>query len=174
MSCSSVTRRTRNLPVIHAFDRSVPLFVPIGYAWFCGGLLYLVARAFQSRVTAQRVWRLYGAIAVIDLIAIGLSSWIGILQFFGDPPMDIGAYPLWWAGIDGLDVVLGGTIVYVLLYHLHGRRQLWLFSASQSCDSSPTHSRRFAGRSSSTRPGHVARPGSPTHRPSARHVRWSI
>ena len=74
----------------------------------------------------EKIWRLYGAIAVIDFVAIGLSSWIGILQFYGRPPMDIAGYPIWWAGIDGLDVVLGGAIVFLLLKRLRGRRQAWL------------------------------------------------
>jgi len=116
----------QNLPVLQSFGRSVPIFVPIGYGWFCGGLLYLVARAYQRGVTPRRVWQLFGAIALIDFVAIGLSSWIGILQFFGDPPMNIAGYPLWWAGIDGLDVVLGGAMVFVLLHFLHGRSQAWL------------------------------------------------
>ena len=64
-------------------------------------------------------------VAVVDFVAIGLSSWIGILEFFGDPPMKILGYPIWWAGIDGLDVVLGGAIVYVLLGRLKGASQLW-------------------------------------------------
>lgn len=116
----------QNLPVLHAFGRSVPIFVPIGYGWFCGGLLYLVARAYQRDGSARQVWTLYGVIAVVDFVAIGLSSWIGILEFYGDPPMNVLGYPLWWAGIDGLDVVLGGAIVLVLLHHLQGRHQAWL------------------------------------------------
>jgi hypothetical protein len=116
----------QSLPVLDAFGRSVPIFVPIGYAWFCGGLLYLIARSYGRGVTARKVWTLYGAIVIVDFVAIGLSSWIGILQFFGHPPMDILGYPLWWAGIDGLDVVLGGAIVFVLLQRLRGRDQLWL------------------------------------------------
>jgi hypothetical protein len=116
------------LPVMHAFGRSVPMFVPIGYAWFCGGLLYLVARAYARGVSTRLVWTLYGAVAVVDFVAIGLSSWIGILRFYGHPPMDVLGYPLWWAGIDGLDVVLGGAIVFLLLRALHGRDQLWLLA----------------------------------------------
>jgi hypothetical protein len=116
----------QNLPVLQSFGRSVPIFVPIGYAWFCGGLLYVVARAYQRGVTARRVWQLYAVIALIDFVAIGLSSWIGILEFYGDPPMNIGGYPLWWAGIDGLDVVLGGALVLLALRHLQGRSQAWL------------------------------------------------
>ncbi len=113
------------LPVIEAFGRSVPMFVPIGYGWFCGGLLYLVARSFQRGINQRKVWAIYGMIAVVDFVAIGLSSWIGVLQFFGNPPMNILGYPLWWAGIDCLDVVLGGTVVFVLLNHLRGINQLW-------------------------------------------------
>jgi preprotein translocase subunit SecY len=41
------------LPVIEAFGRSVPIFVPIGYGWFCGGLLYVVARSFQRGITRR-------------------------------------------------------------------------------------------------------------------------
>jgi len=113
------------LPVIEAFGRSVPIFVPIGYGWFCGGLLYLVARSFQRGITRRKVWAIYGIIALVDFGAIGLSSWIGILQFFGNPPMNILGYPLWWAGIDSLDVVLGGVLVFALLNHLRGMSQLW-------------------------------------------------
>ncbi|MCW3015410.1 MAG: hypothetical protein JWO02_2502 [Solirubrobacterales bacterium] len=116
----------QNLPVLEAFGRSVPMFVPIGYGWFCGGLLYLVARAYRRGITAAKVWQLYAAVAVVDFVAIGLSSWIGILEFYGGPPMKVLGYPLWWAGIDGLDVVLGGAIVFVLLPHLRGRSQAWL------------------------------------------------
>jgi hypothetical protein len=115
----------QTLPVIEAFGRSVPMFVPIGYGWFCGGLLYLVARSFQRGISQRKVWAIYGIIAIVDFVAIGLSSWIGVLQFFGDPPMNILGYPLWWAGIDCLDVVLGGTLVFVLLNHLRGMNQLW-------------------------------------------------
>lgn len=116
----------QNLPVLESFGRSVPIFVPIGYGWFCGGLLYVVARAYQRGVTPGKVWRLFGLIALVDFVAIGLSSWIGILEFYGDPPMEVLGYPIWWAGIDGLDVVLGGAIVLVLLRHLKGRAQAWL------------------------------------------------
>ena len=116
----------QNLPVIEAYGRSVPIFVPIGYGWFCGGLLYLVARYFQRQeVTARKVWAIFGAIVVVDFAAIGLSSWIGILEFYGDPPLNVAGYPLWWAAFDGLDVILGGAIVLVLLDHLRGRQQLW-------------------------------------------------
>lgn len=117
----------QNLPVLESYGRSVPIFVPIGYAWFCGGLLYVMARQFLKRgVTTSSVWKIYGAVVIVDFVAIGLSHWLGVLEFYGDPPMKIAGYPIWWAGIDGLHVILGGSIALLALHHLRGRSQAWL------------------------------------------------
>ncbi|OZC63649.1 hypothetical protein CH306_25980 [Rhodococcus sp. 15-725-2-2b] len=116
----------QGLPVLESFGRAVPIFVPIGYGWFCGGLIYVVARLFERSVSTGKVWKIYALVVIVDFIAIGLSSWIGILEFFGDPPMKIAGYPIWWGGIDALDVVLGGSLVFVLLRLLRGAHQLWL------------------------------------------------
>lgn len=116
----------QNLPAWEAYGRTVPIFTTIGYGWFCGGLLYVVARYLQKHeVTAKKIWTIFTATVVVDFVAIGLTSWIGILEFFGNPPMNIGGYPLWWGAFDGLDVILGGALVLVLLDHLRGRQQLW-------------------------------------------------
>lgn len=113
-------------PVFTAFERPVPIFVPIGYAWFCGGLLYVLYRAFERKFDARRIWTLYGIIAVVDFVAIGLSAWLGILVFFGDPPMRIAGFVLWWAGIDALQIVLGATLAVFLVPRLRGYQRLWL------------------------------------------------
>jgi hypothetical protein len=113
-------------PVFTAFERPVPIFVPIGYAWFCGGLLYVLYRAFERKFDAGRIWTLYGIIAVVDFVAIGLSAWLGILVFFGDPPMKIAGFVVWWAGIDALQIVLGATLAIFLVPRLRGYQQLWL------------------------------------------------
>lgn len=112
-------------PVFTAFERPVPIFVPIGYAWFCGGLLYVLYRAFERKFDARRIWTLYGIIAVVDFVAIGLSAWLGILVFFGDPPMKIAGFVVWWAGIDALQIVLGATLAVFLVPRLRGYQRLW-------------------------------------------------
>ena len=113
-------------PYFVAFERNVPIFVVIGYAWFCGGLLYVLYRAFEREFTARKIWILYGIIAVIDFIAIGLSAWLGILEFYGDPPMKVAGFVIWWAAIDALQVVLGATLALFLVPRLRGLSVLWL------------------------------------------------
>jgi hypothetical protein len=116
----------QNLGAYHAFGRTIPIFVPIGYAWFCGGLLYLTARIYERGVSARAVWAVLGAVVAIDFVAIGLTTWIGVMGFYGQPPLKIAGYPLWWAAFDGSDVILGGAVVFLLLPHLKGRGLLWL------------------------------------------------
>ncbi|KAA0233897.1 MAG: hypothetical protein JJLCMIEE_01114 [Acidimicrobiales bacterium] len=112
--------------LFEAFGRTIPLFVPIGYAWFCGGLLYFAARLYDRGAGAGHVWLLFAAVAVVDFVAIGLTTWLGIAGFFGGAPMRIAGFPLWWAAIDGVDVILGGAVVWFLTPVLRGRRRLYL------------------------------------------------
>lgn len=116
----------QSTPYFVAFERPVPIFVVIGYAWFCGGLLFVLSRLFQRDFSTRSIWTLYGAVVVVDFVAIGLSAWLGILEFFGDPPLKVAHFPLWWAGIDGLMVVMGGVLTFFLVDRLRGLQCLWL------------------------------------------------
>jgi hypothetical protein len=114
------------LPAFHAFGRSVPLCVIIGYAWFDGGLLYLAARLLERGGGARAMWRLAGIVFLIDFVAIGLTMWIHVAGFYGHQVITIGGYPLWWGAVDVSNVVFGGFVVFHLLGRLRGVRRLYL------------------------------------------------
>jgi hypothetical protein len=118
--------RHQQLWAFHAFGRTVPICVVIGYAWFCGGLPYLAARLFERRIGARGIWALAGAVLVIDFVAIGLTSWLKIAGFYGGQPFEVAGYPLWWGAVDIVNVVLGGAVVYYLLGRLSGWRRFYL------------------------------------------------
>lgn len=104
------------------WGRSIPWFVPIGYAWFCGALPYLAYRIYRRGVTARQVWQLLAVVMVIDAVAISTAGWLHTSGFFGSQPFNLwGEYPLWWAGIDGPHVIVGGAILYLLIPRLQGR-----------------------------------------------------
>jgi hypothetical protein len=116
------------LAAFEAFGRTVPWFVPIGYAWFCGALLYFAARIYAAGVRPAQVWAIFAVVAVVDYVAIAATTWIGIMGFYGDPPMNVGGYPLWWAAIDGAHVMFGGAVVLLLAPRLRGFARLWLLA----------------------------------------------
>lgn len=116
----------QQLEAFHAFGRTIPICVVIGYAWFCGGLPYLAARLMQRGLTARGIWLLAGAVYVIDFVAIGLTSWLKIAGFYGGQPFNVAGYPLWWGAVDTANVVFGGALVCYLLPRLQGARRLYL------------------------------------------------
>lgn len=110
----------------YAFGRSVPWYVVIGYAWYCGGLLYFVYRHFQGGVSSRRIWVIFGAIMLVDSLAISLIVQLGQAGFYGEQPFNVGGYPLWWAGIDGSLPVVGAALLFHLVPRLHGWRRVFL------------------------------------------------
>jgi hypothetical protein len=116
----------QQLSAFHAFGRTVPICVVIGYAWFCGGLPYLAYTMIKRRVTARRLWSLAAAVFVIDFIAIGLTSWLKIAGFYGGQPFNVAGYPLWWGAVDTSNVLLGGALLYYLIPRLTGIRRAYL------------------------------------------------
>jgi hypothetical protein len=116
----------QQLEAFHAFGRSIPICVVIGYAWFCGGLPYLASRLFQRGMSTRGIWALAGVVFVIDFVAVGLTSWLKIAGFYGGQPFDVAGYPLWWGAVDTANVALGGALLYYLLPRLRGARRLYL------------------------------------------------
>jgi hypothetical protein len=86
--------------VFTALGRHIPLAIPIGYAWFVGGLPYFVARYFARGITVRQFWCVAGIVAVLDFLAISSVSWLNAAGFYGSDVMRVAGYPLWWAPFD--------------------------------------------------------------------------
>jgi hypothetical protein len=118
----------QQLWAFHAFGRTVPICVVIGYGWFDGGLLYLTARLLERGIGRRGLWRLAGIVYLVDFLAIGLTSWLKIAGFYGHPPFSVLGYPLWWGAIDTANVIFGGAVLYYLLPRVAGRRRVYLLA----------------------------------------------
>lgn len=114
----------QDLGAFHAFGRTVPICVVIGYAWFCGGLPYFAARWFERGITVRGVWGIAAAVYVVDFVAIGLTSWLHIAGFYGGQPFNVAGYPLWWGAVDVVIVIAGGAVIRALTPWLRGGSQL--------------------------------------------------
>jgi hypothetical protein len=111
-----------SLQAFDAWGRSIPWFVPIGYAWYCGALPYVAFRIFERGTSTRRIWQLLGAVVLVDALAISTAGWLGTSGFYGNQPFNPwGTYPLWWPAVDGPHVMVGGAILCLLVPRLRGR-----------------------------------------------------
>ncbi|WP_330255068.1 hypothetical protein OG874_11260 [Nocardia sp. NBC_00565] len=114
------------LGVFAAYGRTVPWFVPLGYAWFFGGIAYVVWRYLQLGVDRRQVWWTFAVVALIDALATSLAGWLDLSGFYGPQPFMFGGVNVWFAFADATGVLVGATILFVLTPLLSGRNWLWL------------------------------------------------
>jgi hypothetical protein len=115
-----------DLGVYGAYGRTIPWFVPIGYAWFFGGNAYVLWRLFLRGLTRIRILGLFGIVVVIDALATSTAGWMNISGFYGPQPFSWGGVNVWFSFADAAGVIVGAAILYVLAPRLHGWRWLWL------------------------------------------------
>jgi len=77
-----------NSPLItaHFYSTPMPLYLLIGYPWYVGLGAFVVHRAVHSGITAAGLWRIFAAIAVLDVIIELPSTAAGVHIYFGPQP----------------------------------------------------------------------------------------
>ena len=114
------------LGLFNAYDRTVPLFTVLGYAWFFGGTSYILWRLFQRGMSRRQIWGLFGIVVVIDALATATAGWLGISGFYGDQPFMFGGIDVWFAFSDAAGSIVGAVVLYLVVPRLHGWKWLWL------------------------------------------------
>jgi hypothetical protein len=97
-----------------------PAYLPMGYVWFDGGLVYLMFRLFERGLTSRQIWTIALGFVVIDIPVNAAGHWFHFNGFYGPQPMEIFGYPFWWFGADAVLIVLGGAMLYRLIPLLKG------------------------------------------------------
>lgn len=114
------------LSVYRGYMRTIPWFVPLGYAWFFGGTAYLLQKAFEKGVTKARIWQFFALSIVIDWVAVSICEWLGLSAFYGNQPFHWVGSPIWFSFCDATGgFVLAGAL-HLLLPHLTGAKRMWL------------------------------------------------
>ena len=114
------------LSVFTAYERTIPWYVPLGYAWFFGGTAYLLQRAFAQGVTQAKIWRLFAIVIFTDWLAVSICEWLDLSAFYGDQPSHWFGSPIWFSFCDATGAFVLAGALHLLLPHLQGRKQLWL------------------------------------------------
>tara|TARA_R110001606_G_scaffold29838_4_gene92878 strand:- start:530 stop:1279 length:750 start_codon:yes stop_codon:yes gene_type:complete len=115
-----------SLAFFRGFERTIPWYVPLGYAWFFGGTAYLVWRVIESGVSAGRIWQLFLATAIVDWLAVSICEWMELSAFYGNQPFHIFGSPIWFSFCDATGGFVLGAALAVFVPYLEGAKRLWL------------------------------------------------
>jgi hypothetical protein len=115
-----------NLAFFRAYGRTIPWFVPLGYAWFFGGSAYLVWRVIEGGASAATIWKLFAATAVVDWLAVSICEWLGLSAFYGNQPFHLFGSPIWFSFCDATGGFVLGAALALFMPYLRGARRLWL------------------------------------------------
>lgn len=68
------------------YGTSMPLYLLIGYPWYVGLGAFVVHRALKGGISSAGLWRIFAAIAVLDVIIELPSTLAGVHIYFGPQP----------------------------------------------------------------------------------------
>jgi hypothetical protein len=115
-----------SLAFFRAYGRTIPWYVPLGYAWFFGGSAYLVWRVVTSGGSAAQIWQLFAAMVFVDWLAVSICEWLNLSAFYGNQPFHMFGSPLWFSFCDATGGFVLGAALAVFMRHLRGAGRLWL------------------------------------------------
>jgi hypothetical protein len=110
-----------------AFGRTIPWYVPLGYAWLFGGGGYLIQRQFEKGIGKAAVWKLFALFVFLDWLATGTAGWFGLSAFYGNQPfVFLAGCPLWFSFVDATGSFMMAIVLHQFLPVLSGTRRAWL------------------------------------------------
>ena len=115
-----------SLAFFRGFERTIPWYVPLGYAWFFGGSAYVVWRVIENGASAARIWQLFAATAAVDWLAVSICEWLELSAFYGNQPYHFFGSPIWFSFCDATGGFVLGAAMALFGHHLKGIKRLWL------------------------------------------------
>jgi hypothetical protein len=87
--------------VLDTFSR-VPLWGLGIYIVFFGGMPYLILKKLRAGMTRRDLWRWVGVLIVVDVVVELPILYFGIYQYYGNPPMEVAGFPVYWIFINAV------------------------------------------------------------------------
>ena len=94
--------------------RTMPLFVPVIYPWYIGGLAYLTCRRFEQGITTRGVFALWGVFVLVNFALEAPGLLTDVYTYYGRQPFDIWGHPLWWGAANAFTALAAGALVFGL------------------------------------------------------------
>ena len=112
----------------------VPLWGLGIYIVFFGGMPYLILQSLRRGVTRRQLWGWVGVLTVVD-VAVELPILAsGIYRYYGDPPLRIGGFPVYWIVINAVGPLALAVLLMAAGESFTGWRALYLPFLPMMCD----------------------------------------
>ena len=97
-----------------ALGRKIPLVLPVTNPWYFGGIAALLYYRFKRGVTAQWLYKTWGALMIaaflLEVTPLQYGTWI----YYGDQPFRVAGFPLWWSFVNIGGVIVSATLIYAV------------------------------------------------------------
>ena len=115
-----------SLAFFRGYERTIPWYVPLGYAWFFGGSAYFVWRVIENGASVGRSRQLFFATAFVDWLAVSICEWLNLSAFYGNQPFHVFGSPIWFSFCDATGGFVLGAAMAMFVPHLTGLSRAWL------------------------------------------------
>lgn len=106
--------------------RPMPVWIVLAYTFFFGFVGSFTVLCFQHGMTRKQVWLLFMIPVVLDIVQQEIMVHYQMLLYYGNQPLVLIKFPLWWPPCDSFGNFLAATVAYRLLPQLKGWKSLAL------------------------------------------------
>lgn len=106
------------------FGRGMPMFVPIAYSGYIGGLTYLAYRQLNRDSRGWAMQRLWAIFVVLNVAFETPAVLLHVYVYYGRQPLNFWGFPIWWSFVNSVSCILAGAVLTRLWPRLSGPRRL--------------------------------------------------
>jgi hypothetical protein len=103
----------------------VPWLCLFGYIWLYPGLGAIVYIMIRNGAGRAAIWKFWAGLMVFLMVGVEFyGSGTGVYHYYGDQPLKLFDYSVYWGFINATSTVLTGVLAWALRKHLTGWRTL--------------------------------------------------
>ncbi|WP_162938637.1 hypothetical protein [Mycobacterium kyogaense] len=111
--------------IMHVDGRAVPWLCLFGYIWLYPGLGAIVYIMIRNGAGRADIWKFWVGLMVFLMVGVEFyGSGTGVYHYYGDQPLKVFDYSMYWGFINASSTVLTGVLAWALREHLTGWRTL--------------------------------------------------
>lgn len=102
------------------WGRPIPLWVCLTYFAYFGIGAAVIWIGMQRGLTRVQIWYFFLGEVLADTVLESVLLRVGLYTYYGNQPLSIGGFPLWWAAVNALVSVVAAAVTLQVARRLNG------------------------------------------------------